>query len=544
VAAAVAIAVRLPFLLKGQSFFTSDEAVEGLMARHLGDLPVFFWGQGHKGVPEVYVEGAVFAIFGAGVIQLKSVTLAIWAAAVALLVKLTDEWHGRVAAVIAALLLVTGPAPVVIYSLAGTSEFALLPAVIAAMLLEYQHGLDRTPAVVPPRVAFWCGLAIWIHPVGACAVAALAMIVLLRSERWMTAGWGSALDVVLARDRSTTARAAALVAHTLLAVSVLSFAFTWLGGSLHWGPIKVSSPMRELQNATILVALAVIVRQTTGDTVTRRRAVAAFAWFLAGLAPVLIHVLRGGSLRLTATHLTADAGTVSRSAVLADALTGVAGLRDAWGHPLGLPWWSTLGFALALAIAAAIAARALVSALRRRSALQPRDVFPQIAASAAAVGLMAGGLQDAGSSRHLIPFMAVLMVSLAGAIVQLGARSRVAAIGLTAWILLGFVWSEQRWYQQLLPDDSSTALLRCLEDHHVYFANADYSDAYRLTFLSHERVIVIPDKAQDRYPPYRRVVEATPEQVRIDRIPPGVDAAARTGALCRAPLLTATLVSQ
>src|SRR5215510_14113545 len=87
----LAIIVRLPFLLKGNAFFTADEGVEGLMARHLGELPVFFWGQGHKGVPEVYIDGAVFAVFGVGVIQLKSITLVIWATAVALLVRLTER---------------------------------------------------------------------------------------------------------------------------------------------------------------------------------------------------------------------------------------------------------------------------------------------------------------------------------------------------------------------------------------------------------------------------------------------------------------------
>src|SRR5262245_43232629 len=158
VAGLVAIVVRLPFLLKGDSFFTADEGVEGLMGRHLGDLPVFFWGQGHKGVPEVYIDGAVFALFGVGVIQLKSVTLAIWATAVALLVRLTERWHGRAAAAIAALLLVTGPAAVVNFSLVGSAEFALLAAVMATMLLDYQRGLGGTQAVLPPRVCLCAGL--------------------------------------------------------------------------------------------------------------------------------------------------------------------------------------------------------------------------------------------------------------------------------------------------------------------------------------------------------------------------------------------------
>ena len=53
----LSLAARLPFLMSSASFFDSDEAIEGLMARHVlhGELPIFYWGQGYKGVPEVYL---------------------------------------------------------------------------------------------------------------------------------------------------------------------------------------------------------------------------------------------------------------------------------------------------------------------------------------------------------------------------------------------------------------------------------------------------------------------------------------------------------
>ena len=64
--AVVTIAARLPFLLRADRFFDSDEAVEGLMARHvlLGEFPAFLWGQRYKGVPEVYLSSAVFRAAG------------------------------------------------------------------------------------------------------------------------------------------------------------------------------------------------------------------------------------------------------------------------------------------------------------------------------------------------------------------------------------------------------------------------------------------------------------------------------------------------
>src|SRR5882762_4070980 len=76
--AAAAIAARLPFLLRADRFFDADEAVEGLMARHvrLGEFPAFLWGQRYKGVPEVYLSSAVFRAAGSSVVALKAVTLA------------------------------------------------------------------------------------------------------------------------------------------------------------------------------------------------------------------------------------------------------------------------------------------------------------------------------------------------------------------------------------------------------------------------------------------------------------------------------------
>ena len=295
---------------------------------------------------------------------------------------------------------------------------------LAALLLDYQRGIDTTPPVVSPRVFFWCGLAVWIHPVAACAVAALAVVLVLRSERWIASGWASVLDVILARDRSPAVRTITLILHGALALTLLCFVFTWLGGSVRWGPVKLTNPLRQLQNATILAVLAVLLRQTTGDVAARGLAFAALTWFVAGLSPVLIHALRGGSLRLPAIHLTPDVGAETRSAVLGDVLAKVTGLRDPGGGSLGLQSWTILGFTFALAIVAMLAIRAMFAAERRRRVLQPKDVFPVLAACAAAAALVAGGLQDAASSRHLVPFIVVLMVSVAGAIVWLSRRNR------------------------------------------------------------------------------------------------------------------------
>ena len=123
--AALTIAVRLPFLITGKIPFDSDEAVEGLMARHVlnGELPAFFWGQAFKGVPEVYVSAGMFAAFGSSVMALKSVTLAFFATYVGLNFVLLDKLGSRWLAVAASLLLVFAPPALVFWSLWAGSEY-------------------------------------------------------------------------------------------------------------------------------------------------------------------------------------------------------------------------------------------------------------------------------------------------------------------------------------------------------------------------------------------------------------------------------------
>jgi hypothetical protein len=179
----------------------------------------------------------------------------------------------------------------------------------------------------------------------------------------------------------------------------------------------------------------------------------------------------------------------------------------------------------------------MFAAERRRRVLQPGTPFPL--ADAPRPPPCGRWIAGCGASRHRA-FIVVLMVSVAGAIVWLSRRTFIAT-ALTIWTVSGFVWSERRWYQRLQPDDSSPALLQCLDDRH----RTSRTPAIR-TLPPHVPVararIVVPDKGQDRYPPYRLKVDAAPDQVRIERLPSGANAALTDDALCRTPLLTARLI--
>ena len=80
--AAISLVSRLPQLLSPNLLVDGDEAVLGLMAKHVAqgkEFPIFFYGQ-HYGLSSVEAAaGALgFVVFGTGAVPLKLAMLALW----------------------------------------------------------------------------------------------------------------------------------------------------------------------------------------------------------------------------------------------------------------------------------------------------------------------------------------------------------------------------------------------------------------------------------------------------------------------------------
>ena len=85
---------RLALLARGWPALDSDEAVIGLMARHIlhGERPTFFWGQNYMGPFEAYFAALLFALFGS-----SSFVLGLSALLLTLGFLATVYWLGRAA---------------------------------------------------------------------------------------------------------------------------------------------------------------------------------------------------------------------------------------------------------------------------------------------------------------------------------------------------------------------------------------------------------------------------------------------------------------
>jgi hypothetical protein len=107
-------------------FFDSDEAVVGLMARHIlfqHEFPVFYWGQEYMGAVEAYLAVPLFAVFGCTVRTLKLVPLGFTVATVPIAAAIAYRAAGRRAAICTAFIFATPPLAFTLWSLKTRGGF-------------------------------------------------------------------------------------------------------------------------------------------------------------------------------------------------------------------------------------------------------------------------------------------------------------------------------------------------------------------------------------------------------------------------------------
>src|SRR6266511_1489837 len=177
--AALTVAVRLPFLLHADRFFDSDEAVEGLMARHVlhhHEHPVFLWGQQYKGVPEIYLTSAVFSVTGEGVIALKAVTLSCFVLFVCLQFVLIETLFSRWIAWLSTAFVILGPPSLVLWSLSGNAEVVMTLVAGAAAVLALESWKRSRSVAALSTAAAAIGFGLWVQQYMIYYVVALAIV--------------------------------------------------------------------------------------------------------------------------------------------------------------------------------------------------------------------------------------------------------------------------------------------------------------------------------------------------------------------------------
>lgn len=160
-----AAAFRAILLALGAFPFNADEAIVGLMARHIlqGDLPVFFYGQAYLGSLDAFLVAGGFAFVGASILVIRVVQVAVYLATILTTMLLTRQlgFPTRTSAV-AGLVLAVPPVLVTLYttvSLGGYGEALLLGSLI--LLLTIRMIRSRPSALALAGWGALSGFALW-----------------------------------------------------------------------------------------------------------------------------------------------------------------------------------------------------------------------------------------------------------------------------------------------------------------------------------------------------------------------------------------------
>ena len=501
VIAAATIAARLPFLLRADRFFDADEAVEGLMARHVlqGEHPLFLWGQRYKGVPEVYLSAAVFRAVSPSVVALKAVTLACFVVFVCLNFRLLERVCSRGVAWIATALLIAGPPSLVLWSMSGSAEIVMTFIAGTVLLLAIEAALKGSPYSIYIAAAAF-GFGLWIQQFILYYVVSIAVTAAI-----VTPGLRATL-----RQR-VRARVPAWIRPILLALAVVAAVYLLLGLIAFFGAgiqthvagvnVTATHPQKMWWLAGVFLATAAAI---VAGCVFRARLLGPSLAFLAGYAPALIG--RFGNHGMGAPISRLDATTLR--AALPDITHVMLPILFGWRDPLARP---TVYPALAIVIVVIVAVSCWL--VWRRTVTPFFLVFPLVAA---AMFFVSGSYIDAQSYRYLMPIYATLPVVYAIGVVGLWRANRIAGAAMFTAAVLIFVAQQVSWYKQLGPDLESQRVLACLDANATHAARAGYWQSYKLTFLAGERIIISPIDGLNRYPAYDVITSGSRTVDQID----------------------------
>lgn len=159
---------RLDFLFASAFSIDADEAIVGLMARHILEgrgVPVFYYGQHYMGSFEALCAAAVFWLFGSSSAALKAVPLAFSLALIVLVYRLGRELGSRRGAFLAALFAALPPAALLEWGTRARGGFIELVVIGGWALLCTLRALkeERLRSSSLIMISFLLGVGWWVN---------------------------------------------------------------------------------------------------------------------------------------------------------------------------------------------------------------------------------------------------------------------------------------------------------------------------------------------------------------------------------------------
>lgn len=482
---AAALLGRVLLLASGAVSFHSDEAVVGLMARHIlqGERPVFFYGQAYMGSLDAWLIALGFALLGPSVLAIRIVQSVLYLLIVATGYLVAWQLSGRaIVAAVAALVIALPNVLLSVYTtatLGGYNETLLLGNLI--LLLGWAIAHERRPTFWRRALLGLCiGLGWWTNglivayvlPVGGLMLWTVAHALRSRASRInVRAGF---------KPTTTTIRLA-----ITYFVAVLVVLGGFLIGSAPWWAFNFANDFAALRFYLPASAPSQFAGTDVLPLPTDQRLI---GLFLLGLPAVI-----GLRFPWQPGYFLAPVG------LLVVLIYGVAGyrlLRDSRRlRPDGrLLIFGMIGLFCDLFIVS-------------RFSIDPTGRY--FLPLTLPLGIVLGTLIDALRAT-------LLRIALAGLVIGyglLGTLTAAATIppGLTTQFNL----------ETHIANDDDAALIAFLDAHGLTRGYTNYWIGFRLAFLSGDRLqysAVLPYKTDlsytpfdDRYKPYREAADAAPD---------------------------------
>ena len=480
---AAMVALRAALLAADAFPFNGDEAIVGLMARHLlqGERPAFFYGQAYLGSTDAWLVALSFSIFGQSVLAIRIAQVALFAATLVTTHLVARRLGlGAVSARLAVLFMALPPAMLTLYTtatLGGYGETLLLGNILILIALGLDHQGTESAGTVK-----------------ALSVLRVSVADLHRLLRWLAFGF------------------------------VAGFAFWTFGLILvYLIPLAAWLLAKHRLRAWRGYALALI-----------GFAIGGAPWWTAigQLGGSLIGELAGSAVANTvAAPAALDSLGVRLINFFAFGASAWLGLRYPWSPEFVLP-------AVGLVVAGLYLA-AFVLAARRGARL----LWGMLGVLLATYLLTPFGGDPSG--RYFVPLYLPLSIFAAQCVGQFHGRRR-GLVGLLAGLIVGYnvvgtalavtqphgittQFDAVTWIERGRERELIDFLLRQGETR-VY---ANYWVAYPMAFLSRERVIAsarLPyhldfryTRRDDRYPPYPRAVDESPRAAYVTTNHPALD---------------------
>ena len=161
----LAVILKAGLLSIGAFPFNSDEAIVGLMGRHIleGKWPVFFYGQSYMGSLDAALVALGFMLFGSEVFVIRMVQILLYLGTILLTVSLSARiFRSQLAGLVSGLLLAAPAVNVTLYttvSLGGYGEALLIGALLLLLAIQIDEAPDNTLYYL--LWGFFSGLGIW-----------------------------------------------------------------------------------------------------------------------------------------------------------------------------------------------------------------------------------------------------------------------------------------------------------------------------------------------------------------------------------------------